>query len=150
VNLAILDRLDLFAATGFEAHVPDHVLNELTRPEQRERLDRAMVAGHLRVLEITDFAEISEYARLRKRFGDGESAAMAVAFLRGWAVAVDEVKAVRRQVVERLGENRLVTTPTLLVRAVHQSVIDRSTLPAIRATLEANRFRMPKLEVEEA
>jgi predicted nucleic acid-binding protein len=148
VNLAILDRLDLFAATGFEAHVPNHVLLELTRPEQRERVDLAVAAGHLRVLEITDIAEITEYAALRKQLGDGESAAMAVAFSRGWTVAVDD-KAARRVALARLGADLLLTTPSLLTRAVHLGVLNRSDLPTIRSTLEANRFRMPKLEVEE-
>ena len=148
VNLAILDRLDLFAATGFEAHVPNHVLQELTRPDQRERLDRALAAGLLTELEITDIAEMTEYAGLRKRFGDGESAAMAVAFSRGWAVAVDEAKAVRRIVLERLGADLLVTTPSLLNRAVRQGLIDIAQIPGMRATLAANRYAMGLLEVE--
>ena len=84
VNLAILERLDLFTATGFEAHVPNHVVQEVVRQEFRERLDRALAAGRLTEVEITDIAEMTEYAGLRKRFGDGESAAMAVAFSRGW------------------------------------------------------------------
>lgn len=148
VNLAVLDRLDLFAATGFEAHVPNHVVAEMTRQHQRERLVAAMAAGHLTEMEITELAELSEYAGLRKRFGDGESAAMAVAFTRGWMIAVDEAGPVRRIVLERLGKDHLVTTPSLLTRAVRRNVIKRDDLPAIRAALAANRFAMPPLEVD--
>jgi predicted nucleic acid-binding protein len=148
VNLAILDRLDLFAATGFEAHVPNHVVQEVIRPEQRERLDRALAAGQLTEIEITDIAEITEYAGLRKRFGDGESAAMAVAFARRWAVAVDEVGPVRRIVLERLGPDLLLTTPMLLTHAVRLGVISKEEVPEIRATLAANRYVMGPLDVE--
>lgn len=38
--------------------------------------------GTSRRSKITELAELTEYAGLRKRFGDGESAAMAVAFTR--------------------------------------------------------------------
>lgn len=148
LNLAVLDRLDLFAATGFEAHVPNHVVAEVKRQDFRERLGAALAAGHLMELEITDLAELTEYAGLRKRFGDGESAAMAVAFTRHWTVAVDEVGPVRRLVLERLGAERLLTTPSLLTRAVRQTVIELSAIPGIRTTLAANRFAMPPLEVE--
>lgn len=150
MNLAILDRLDLFAATGFEAHVPNHVIAEVKRQDFRERLGAALAAGHLSELEITELAELTEYAGLRRRFGDGESAAMAVAFTRTWSIAIDEAGPVRRIVVERLGKDHILTTPSLLTRAVHQAVIDRADLLAIRATLAANRFVMPKLEVEES
>ena len=148
VNLAILDRLDLFAATGFEAHVPNHVVREVIRPEQRGRLDRALAVGQLTEIEITDIAEMTEYAGLRKRFGDGESAAMAVAFSRRWAIAVDEAGPVRRIVLERLGPDLLLTTPALLTRAVRQAVIDVAEIPAIREVLAANRYVMGPLEVE--
>lgn len=148
LNLAVLDRLDLFAATGFEAHVPNHVVAEVKRQDFRERLGAALAAGHLAEIEITELAELTEYAGLRKRFGDGESAAMAVAFTRHWTVAVDEAGPVRRIVLERLGAGHLLTTPSLLTRAVRLDVLPRAELPAIRATLEANRFVMPPLEVE--
>ncbi len=148
LNLAVLDRLDLFAATGFEAHVPNHVVAEVARQEHRARLDTALAAGHLTELEITELAELTEYARLRKRFGDGESAAMAVAFTRRWSVAVDEVGPVRRLVLERLGAERLLTTPSLLTRAVRQNAIGLADIPGIRAILTANRFAMPPLELE--
>lgn len=148
LNLAVLDRLDLFAATGFEAYVPNHVVAEVTRQEHRARLEAALAAGHLTELAITGLAELTEYAGLRKRFGDGESAAMAVAFTRNWTVAVDEAGPVRRIVLERLGTNHLLTTPALLTQAVRREVIGRTQLPAIRATLEANRFVMPPLDVE--
>ncbi len=148
VNLAHLDRLDLFAATGFEAHVPNHVVAEVTRRDQRERLTAAIAAGHLKELEIVELAELTAYAKLRKRFGEGESAAMAVAFTRGWAIAIDEGGPVRRIVVERIGQDHLLTTAALLTLAVHAGVIDRANIPAIRATLEANRFVMPLLAVE--
>jgi predicted nucleic acid-binding protein len=148
VNLAILDRLDLFAATGFEAHVPNHVVQEVLRREQRERLQRAFAAGQLTELEISDIAEMTEYAALRKRFGDGESAAMAVAFARRWTVAVDEAGPVRRIVLERLGPALLLTTPALLTRSVRLGVISKEDVPGIRATLAANRYVMGPLEVE--
>jgi len=151
VNLAHLDRFDLFAATGFEAHVPNHVIAEVTREDLRDRVAAALATGHLTELEITESVELLAYGDLKRRrqFGDGECAAMAVAFTRDWAVAIDEAGPVRRLVLERLGSDLLVTTPSLLRLACLRNVISRSDLSLIVTKLEANRFRMPKLEVDE-
>lgn len=148
VNLAVLDRLDLFSATGFQAHVPNHVVAEVKREQQRQRLNRAIAAGQLTEIEITELKELTEFAAMRKRFDEGESAAMAVAFTRGWTVAVDEARAVRRAVLDRLGEDLLITTPKLLNLAVRGGVIELASVPEIRVQLAANRYAMGPLEVE--
>ncbi len=78
LNFAAIDRLDLFAAAGFEAHVPNNIVAEVKRQESRQSLERAIAQHRLSELALTDIAEIAAYAKLSKRFGDGESATKAV------------------------------------------------------------------------
>lgn len=81
-----------------------------------------------------------------RRFGDGESASMAIAFTRRWTIAVDEKGPVRRLVLEELGEDLLVSTPKLLTRAVREGVIRAAQIPELRAILAANRYALEALE----
>lgn len=44
-----------------------------------------------------------------------EAATLALAWLTGWAIASNEVKALRRQVLARLGQGNILTTPGICV-----------------------------------
>lgn len=148
LNFAVLDRLNLFAESGFRTYIPNHVLEEVRSEGNRARVDAALDSGLLVLLEITDLEEMTRYAAYRRRFGDGESAALAVGLARGWAVAVDEMGPVRREVIERLGDDHLVTTPRLLERAVKRGALALAELPASREELARNRYFMDELPIE--
>ena len=142
LNFAVIDRLDLLTLSQYVVHVPNHVLEEVLSDDCRLRVTRALDAKQLTELEIVDLAEMELYAKYRRRFGDGESAALAVGITRRWAVAIDEKGPSRREVVERLGEGFLVTTPLVLGVAIERRLIGPEAIPPIREQLLQNRYAL--------
>ena len=128
-QLGILPRLQ-----GFKFWVPNHVKGEVHRRNHRLQLRKALRAGWIEELEVVDLAEIELYAQYRSRFGQGESACMAVARTRGWTVASDD-RAVKRDAVQTLGADRLMDTKDLLEAAVAAGIVEREEFEKIR-----NRF----------
>ena len=118
--LGILPKLP-----AFEFWVPNHVKDEVHRRNQRLQLRKALRAGWIEEVEIIDLTEIELYAQHRSRFGQGESACMAVAQTRGWTVASDD-RAVKRNVTATLGADRLLDTKGLLESAVTAGVVDQA------------------------
>ena len=75
--------------------------------------------------------------------GLGEAACLAAAEHRGWLLASDERRVFRRIACERIGEARVLTTPSILSLAVKTGVIRVGELRDAKTKLERNRFRMP-------
>lgn len=124
-QLGILPKL-----RGFEFWTPNHVKEEIHRRSQRLQLRKALRAGWISELEVFDPAEIELYASYRSRFGQGESACMAVARTRGWTVASDD-RAVKRAVTGNLGADRWSGTKGLLEAATEAGFIGRSDFEEI-------------------
>jgi predicted nucleic acid-binding protein len=150
LNFALIDRLDLLAGSNYAVHVPNHVLEEVRSADCRLRVTRALEERRLTELEITDLAETELYAKYRRRFGDGESAALAVGVMRRWAVAIDEKGPSRREVLERLGEEYLVTTPVLLKVGIERGLIQPAAIAEIRKELLLNKYVLELVHGEEA
>jgi predicted nucleic acid-binding protein len=91
---------------------------------------------------LEDIAELTTYAELRRVMGKGEAACLALAEARGWIVASDEKKRFRREVIARLGEERLVTTAGLFVLAIRAGLLSVEEADQAKAILERHRFRM--------
>jgi predicted nucleic acid-binding protein len=143
INFLIADRMDLFGALrGYTFVVPNHVVAEVTDATQRARLDAALTARVVTEIEITDLAEIELYVALRRVLGDGESACLAVAATRGWALAADEKGRFRREAYERLGEAALVNTPGILVAVIQAGILTVDEAEGLRDVLARNRFVM--------
>ena len=143
MNLIHVQRLALLASLpGYEFVVPDNVISEITDLAQRAALETALAAGHLKQEAITDPQELARYADLRQIMGPGESACVTLAEARGWLIASDEKRRLRRAVNERLGPGRLVTTPGLFVLAIRAGVITVEDADRAKAILEEHRFRM--------
>jgi predicted nucleic acid-binding protein len=143
INLIHAGRLDLLGTlTAFEFVVPDHVIAEITVPAQRWALEIALTRGVLRQESITDPRELATYAGLRRIMGSGEAACLAMAEARGWLIASDEKRRFRREVITRLGEERLVTTAGLFVIAIRADVISVEEANQIKEILQRHRFRM--------
>lgn len=144
INLIHVDRLDLLAKLpGYEFVVPDHVIEEITVPDQRSRIDDALTNAWLRKASIVDVPEIALFADLHRVLGAGEAACLAVASSRGWYVASDEKGAFRREALSRLGQGRLLTTPGLLLMAIRCSVLSVEEADSIKLILEQHRFCLP-------
>ena len=143
VNLAIVDRLDLLGAlSGFDFCVPEEVVDEVRRPEQRRLLDQALHAGHLERARLTGLPVLDHYRELRHDLGPGEAACLALAYAEGWSVACDEKRFFRREARRLLGEGRLLNTPGLFVLAIRQGYWTVSEADQAKEILERNRFRM--------
>lgn len=123
--LGILPKLP-----AFEFWVPNHVKDEVHRRNQRLQLRKALRSRWIEELEVVDLAEIELYAEYRSRFGQGESACMAVARTRSWTVASDD-RAVKRFVAQSLGEDSLMDTKDLLETAVAAGIVKRKDFEEI-------------------
>jgi len=125
IHLAQAGRLDLLGSIQhYEFVVPDQAAEEVTYPEQKAALQRALGARHLQQESSTDPAEMALYAELRQRMGKGEAACLAMATCRGWMLASDDRgRAFRRFVREHKCQDRLIDTQTIVNLALEQGVV---------------------------
>ena len=143
INLMHVERLALLGVLPSYAFVaPEPVVAEITDPAHVQQLQEALQRHGLRQEAITVLPELTVYAALRRIMGQGEAACVAMAEVRGWMVASDERRRLRREVVARLGEGRLVTTAGLLVPAIHAGLLSVEEADHAKTVLEQHRFRM--------
>lgn len=143
INFLHLDRTDLLAAfAGWRFVVPEEVVEEIRREEQRARLQQALTLGHLAVEASTDLEEIALALDLRAVMDRGEAACLASAIHRGWSIACDERGPFLREARDRIGLARLLDTPGLLLLAIRRGLLSIEGADALKAQLEAHRFRM--------
>ncbi len=143
INLIHVGRLDMLSALGeYEFIVTEHVVEEVTRAEQRAVLLAAIERDTLRVEPLTEVREIELYADLSGRLGRGEAACLALACMRGWLVASDEKGRFRREAEARLGVDGILTTPGLFVLAIRRRLLTVEQADEAKALLERHRFRM--------
>ncbi len=101
INFLNIDGMHLIGRHRPSCAVTQHVIGEVTDlyPEQKERLNTAIAAGHVvDVFSVSDPDEVELFGRLQqpaRRLGVGESLAIAVAIKRGYALAIDDRRAVR-------------------------------------------------------
>ena len=91
---------------------------------------------------ITDTKEMADYAEFHRTLGQGEAACLAVAVSRGFSVASDEKGVFRRLVLARIGQERLLTTPDLILAAVRSRLVTVAQADKWEARLKMHRFRM--------
>ena len=143
INFIHIGRLELLARLpGLRFVVPEHVVAEITDVAQAAELRAAVARGDVGEVRMTNAAEIARFAALTETLGRGESACLALAEKRGWTVASDERRAFRRTAVERIGEDRLLTTPALILRAICAGLATVAEADGWKALLEQRRFRM--------
>lgn len=144
INFLVVDRLDLLARNPeFRFVLTEHVRAEVIQPDQRAALDAAVASDDIAEIALDVPEALRAYAELAAVLGRGESAAIALAKQRGWIVAIDERGRARREVDQRLGVGKLVTTAGILVGCIENGVLNVADADAIKARLEQNRFVMP-------
>jgi predicted nucleic acid-binding protein len=144
INLIHAGQFALLGALpGYEFAIPEDVVSEITDPGQRRVLEAAPPAGRLRRETVADPQELARYAEFRGIMGKGEAACLALAECRGWLIASDEKRPLRREVERRLGPGRLITTPGLFVLGIRGGVLSIEEADRAKALLEQRRFRMP-------
>ena len=115
---------------------------EITDRAQRAQLLKAIQDKTLRIIKITDPLDIQEYFQLRKVMGQGEAVCLTLAENKGWIVGTDEKRRVRREILERLGKWKQITTVDLMVLAIRSGVISIEQADAYKKTMEENNFRV--------
>lgn len=145
INLIHAGRLDLLGKiAGYHFVVPDQVIAlEVTYPEQAKALSAALEAGWLRRVESIDTLEIELYAQLSAVMGKGEAACLSMAAHRGWMVACDEGGRFRREAELRIGRDKIVNTPGLIVLAIRRGVLTVEDADRIKDILAQRRYVMP-------
>ncbi len=119
INLIGMRKLDVLPKIrGHEFWITNHVQDEVHRKAQRIQIRKALKAGWVRELEVSNLTEIDFYTQYRLRFGKGESACLAVASVRGWIIATDD-RAVQREVKSKFGEDRLLDTERLASKVLY-------------------------------
>ena len=100
INFLNVDGMHLIGRHQPPCAVTQHVTAEVTKfyPDQQVRLNAAIANGHLvEIISVEDPDEVELFGRLQKpsgRLGIGESSAIAVAINRGYALAMDDRRAV--------------------------------------------------------
>jgi len=145
INLIHAGRLDLLGKiAGYHFVVPDQVIAlEVTYPREAEALAAALEAGWVRRVESIDTLEIELYAQLSSVMGKGEAACLAMAAHRGWMVACDEGGRFRREAEVRIGRDKIVNTPGLIVLAIRRGVLTVEDADRIKDILAQRRYVMP-------
>jgi len=144
INFALVDRVDLLTAvTELKLCIPLDVWAEMERPDLKSVVEAYINSGHLHLVQLDSPEELALFATYNQVLGKGESACLAIAETRGWAIATDESKdrKWRRSIA---GKNlQIFNTQALILRSIRAGRIDVKEADAIKAVLEANRFRLP-------
>jgi len=146
INFLRVGRLDLLCRhADYRIVITEHVRGtmgapgEVTDNAQLSVLDAAVSSGELEETSLTDPFEIGLFASLNVFLGRGEAAAIAVAASRGWVVATDDRRA-GRESQSRLGANRRLTTPGILLRCILNGHLTVAEADTIKGQLATRRF----------
>jgi len=150
INFLKIDRMDLVGRYPGRLLATDHVQSELADdyPEQRARYEAAVTGGFLDTCSVTDPAEVSLFGRLGPgvRLGAGECSAIAVALSRGFAIAIDDNRAIKIALREaELAGKRLIVlrTQDIVVALIRASALTVEEADRVKAEWEQrHRFRL--------
>ncbi len=150
INFLKIDRMDLVGRYPGRLLATDHVQSELADdyPEQRARYEAAVTGGFFDTCSVTDPAELSLFGRLGPgvRLGAGECSAIAVALSRGFALAIDDNRAIKIALreAELAGKPLIVLrTQDIVVALIRASVLTVEEADRVKAEWEQrHRFRL--------
>ncbi|RJQ79194.1 MAG: hypothetical protein C4519_11145 [Desulfobacteraceae bacterium] len=143
INLIHIGQLDLLRQIpGYRFVVPEHVRAEVTQDAKARHLAAAMANEVLEFTAITELDEMALYAELHRTLGQGESSCLAIAVYRGFSIASDEKKTFRRTADKYIGEERLMTTPDLILSAIRAGLVTVTKADQWKRELERRRFKM--------
>jgi hypothetical protein len=91
---------------------------------------------------IGDVQTLTFFAELTGLMGRGEAACLSLAITQNWLTASGEKRTFRREALARLGTDRLINTPGLLLLSIRAHLITIEEADAMKALLEQRRFRM--------
>lgn len=124
LNFLKVGRVALLGRTGFQILLLDQVLVEITQPEQKRTLEKAINSGILDFEQVTDVQEVELFANLYAsgRLGAGECAVLAVAITRNLVAGVQDRRA-RTEGERRSKDLRFCQTEDLIVDLIRNGQI---------------------------
>jgi predicted nucleic acid-binding protein len=145
INFLKLDRTDLIARHPAKFLVTNHVNDEVARhySSQRARLEAALEVGILQEHPVVGEQEVTLFGKLCRDLGAGESSAMAFALHRGYALAIDDGKAIK--IARKLSKAlKILKTQDLFLSMIQEGLIDIHEADRLKQELEIkHRFKMP-------
>lgn len=143
INFIHIDRLDLLSSTnGIVGHYPEEAKVEVSHPEQKSSVELAIAGRILEIVQIDTVEELTLSGILRQHHGMGESAALALARVRGMHLGCDERRSFMATALQQLGPGRYLNTSTLLLRAIRLGAISVGEADTYKLILEGHRFKM--------
>lgn len=123
INFLKVERMYLVGKHEPRCAITEHVLREISEPQQKEALRKAVADGHLDVISVNEEAEVELFAELQqnKRLGSGECSAIAVALRRGYALGMDDRVATKQAHAYAAAENVTLTiygTQEIILRLI--------------------------------
>lgn len=144
INLLHVDAIATAAALpDYEFVVVDIIVDEeITDQQQAATLRTALERNLLRKESLTAPENLMLFAELTQIMGRGEAASLALAVGQNWYLACDEKRVFRRKALELVGEDRLLTTPGIMILCIRAGLITVEKADQMKAILETKRFRM--------
>ena len=143
INLVVVGRLDLLKLISpYIFHAASEVLGEIEDPDQRSVVHQAIAAGHLDEVKLDQPGELGLYVSFNATLGKGESACLALARARGWAIATDESKDPKWKKVISGAGFAIINTPGILLTAIRAGALTVAAADEIKTKLEQRRFKM--------
>jgi predicted nucleic acid-binding protein len=149
INFLAIDRARLLSSLASPVLITSHIVAEVAAdyPDQQARLAAALQAGYLKEIEVIDLAELALFAELvsrdsskRKRLGEGECSAIAVAVHRGYHLGIEDRQAIK-QVKERYPTVVIRQTQHLMVELIQAKLLTVTEADQIKQTWSAeHRF----------
>lgn len=143
--------MDLLARHPSRFLVTNHVSDEVTRhyASQRTRFEVALETGILQEHRVIDEQDVALFGKLCFDLGAGESSAIAFALHRGYALAIDDGKAIK--IAKKLSKAlKILKTQDLFLSMIQESLIDLREADKLKQELEIkHRFKMPFLSFAE-
>jgi predicted nucleic acid-binding protein len=144
INLAHANGLSMLARVPeLQFVLREEVYQELRRDDHRSKVDDQINAGALTIVRVDRPEALRIFAELRAIMGAGEAACLAIAEVDGTLLASDEKRAFRREAIRRIGEDRIMTTSGLYVKAINAGIITVQEADDAKRVLAENRFTMP-------
>ncbi len=146
INLIHIDALQMLGSfPDYKFIMPPEAYQEVTRPEQKSVLDKALNENIITQEKITALPELEQYADLRAdgRIGKGEAACLALAINRGCYLATDDNQSAVRKYVKPIRESgRLIETPVLIINAIKKGFISVEEADHAKMILEQHNYKM--------
>ena len=148
LNFLKIGRMDLIGSHPRRFLATDHVENEISDHAQRAAFLAAVAAGNLDTCTVTDAREVELFLRLGPgvRLGAGECSTLAVAVNRGYAVAIDDNRALSRAFGEAGLESariEIIRTPDVMIALIRAGVLTVEEADAIKDEwARQHRFRI--------